>query len=167
MTYLAGILATLAFMTSAIMAGFFFAYSISVMWGLDAAMPASAIDGMQGINTVIQNPWFFPNFFGAPVFAVLAAIVFFSMGLRDIGIVFGLAALAYLIGAFGITVAINVPMNAALGAESIPQEAEAARALWADYSSRWTWWNHIRTLSSIASTLLCGFAIFLTGRAMA
>jgi uncharacterized membrane protein len=65
MTYLAGILATLAFMTSAIMAGFFFAYSISVMWGLDAAMPASAIDGMQGINTVIQNPWFFPNFFGA------------------------------------------------------------------------------------------------------
>ncbi|MAN77970.1 MAG: hypothetical protein CML24_12455 [Rhizobiales bacterium] len=167
MTYFAGILATLAFITSAIMAGFFFAYSISVMWGLDAAAPASAIDGMQGINTVIQNPWFFPNFFGAPVFAVLTAIVFFSMGLRDVGIVFGLAALAYLIGAFGITVAVNVPMNEALGAESIPQETETARALWVDYSSRWTWWNHIRTLSSIVSTLLCGIAIFLAGRSMA
>lgn len=167
MTYVAGILATLALLTSAIMAGFFFAYSISVMWGLDAAAPGSAIDSMQGINTTIQNAWFFPTFFGVPVFAALAAIVFWSMGLRGAGIAFGLAALAYLIGAFGVTVTINVPMNEALGRASIPPEVEAARTLWTDYSVRWTWWNHVRTLSSIVSTLLCGVAIFLAGRATA
>ncbi|MCD7061160.1 anthrone oxygenase family protein [Pelagibacterium xiamenense] len=167
MTYLAGILATLALLTSAIMAGFFFSYSVSVMWGFDAAAPGSAIDGMQKINTVIQNAWFFPSFFGAPVFAVLAAIVFWAMGMRDVGVVFGLAGLCYLIGAFGITVAVNVPMNEALGRESIPLDAEAARALWMDYSTRWTWWNHIRTIASIASALLCGLALFLAGRASA
>ncbi|WP_417581884.1 DUF1772 domain-containing protein [Pelagibacterium sp.] len=166
MTYIAGVLTGLALLTSAIMAGSFFAYSVSVMWGLDAAAPASAINGMQRINAVIQNPWFFPNFFGAPIFAILTAFVFLSMGERDIGIVFSLAALAYLIGAFGVTVAINVPMNQALGSESIPLDTEAARILWADYSNRWTWWNHIRTLSSIASTLLCGLGIFLAGRAV-
>ncbi|WMT90347.1 anthrone oxygenase family protein [Pelagibacterium sp. H642] len=167
MSYLATAAAILALLTSMIMAGFFFAYSVSVMWGLDEANPASAIDAMQKINTVIQNPWFFPNFFGVPVFAAGAAILFFMIGQPASGTAFGVAAIAYLLGAFAVTVAVNVPMNEALGRAVIPEDIEAAQAMWTQYSERWTFWNHVRSIASLASALACGLGIFLAGRAAA
>jgi uncharacterized membrane protein len=56
-------------------------------------------------------------------------------------------------------------MNEALGRTAIPTDTEAARAIWTQYSSRWTVWNHVRTVASLASALLCGLGIFLSGRA--
>ncbi|WMT85348.1 DUF1772 domain-containing protein [Pelagibacterium sp. 26DY04] len=167
MTYLATAFAILALVTSTLMAGFFFSYSITVMWGLDAASPVSAIDAMQNINSVVQNPWFFPNFFGVPVFTIGAAILFFMIGQPRSASAFGLAAIAYLLGAFAVTVAVNVPMNEALGRETIPQDIEVARTMWAQYSERWTFWNHVRSIASLASALACGLGIFLAGRAAA
>jgi uncharacterized membrane protein len=40
---------------------------------------------------------------------------------------------------------------------------EAARG-WADYSGRWTRWNHARALFNLVSLLLVGLALFGWGR---
>jgi len=52
-------------------AGFFYAYTSSVMRGLDAIPAAHAIVAMQGINATVRNWVFAPAFFGTPVAAVV------------------------------------------------------------------------------------------------
>jgi uncharacterized membrane protein len=44
-----------------------------------------------------------------------------------------------------VTVVANVPLNDALGAGQVP---------WTDYLRRWTAWNTVRTVASLASGVL-------------
>ena len=64
----------LALLASALIAGFFYTYSISVMPGLLATDSISAVRAMQGINATIRTPVFAFAFFGALVFPLLAAL---------------------------------------------------------------------------------------------
>jgi uncharacterized membrane protein len=54
-------------------------------------------------------------------------------------------------------------MNEALGHAAVPADPAEAGRLWAEYSARWTWWNTLRTLFSMASLLLVGLGLFLSG----
>jgi uncharacterized membrane protein len=59
------------------------------------------------------------------------------------------AGVFYVVGSFGVTVALNVPRNerlARMGAES----SEAAR-YWPVYVREWLFWNHVRTAASVAA----------------
>lgn len=154
-----------ALLLSGAIAGFFYAYSCSVMWALDTSDPKVAIATMQRINIVVRNAAFFPAFFGTPVVALAAAALWLSQGRRDVALLLALAGAAYLGGAFLTTLAINVPMNEALGRTAIPADAAAARTVWHDYSAPWTFWNHIRTGASLIALLLVGWALYLGGRA--
>jgi uncharacterized membrane protein len=154
-----------ALLLSGAIAGFFYAYSCSVMWGLDTSDPRAAIDAMQRINIVVRNAAFFPAFFGTPVVALAAAGLWLSQGRRDVALLLALAAAIYLVGAFLTTLAVNVPMNEALGRTAIPTDAEAAAAIWRDYSAPWTRWNHVRTAASLAALAMVGWALHLGGRA--
>jgi uncharacterized membrane protein len=142
-------------------AGFFYAYSVSVMRGLDAATPQQAIGAMQGINSTIRNAWFAPAFFGTPILAAASGVLLLRFRQRSAGIAMLAAALVYGLGALVPTFAINVPMNDALALSPVPVELADAQALWTQYSIRWTGWNHLRTLSSLACLLLAGLALLL------
>lgn len=159
------ILMALALLLSGAIAGFFYAYSSSVMRGLDAAPPADAIAAMQGINAQVRNAIFAPAFFGTPIVCGLAGILLLISGLRAAGIVMTLAAVVYLGGAFLPTFAVNVPMNEALALTKIPADEATAQALWTDYSTKWTWWNHLRAIFSFFSVILVGASIYLAGQA--
>lgn len=150
---------------SGAIAGFFYAYSCSVMWGLDTGDPKAAIAAMQRINIVVRNAVFFPAFFGTPVAALIAALLWRLLDRWDVALLLALTAVIYLVGAFLVTLVVNVPMNEALGRSAIPADAEAARALWQNYSTPWTLWNHVRTGASLAALLLVGWALYLGGRA--
>ena len=50
-----------------LLAGLFYAYSVSVVPGLGQADDRTLVDGMQQINEAIENPVFFVGFLGAPV----------------------------------------------------------------------------------------------------
>jgi len=63
---------TLCILTSALISGFFYAYHCSVMPGLEAADPETAIRAMQGINAVVRNASFAFSFFGTLVFGAIA-----------------------------------------------------------------------------------------------
>ncbi|HEY0536746.1 MAG TPA: anthrone oxygenase family protein [Actinoallomurus sp.] len=162
MKILAGLSATTTLLLTGAVAGLFFAYSVSVMIGLDAIKPDQAIAAMRGINEKIQNPVFLPAFLLTPVVAVITGVLLLVLGQRAAGIVFFLAAAAYVLGALVPSFAVNIPMNDALDTARVPA-AEAAR-VWSDYSSRWTLWNHVRTVSSGVSLLLVGLGLFLWGR---
>ena len=147
------------------MAGFFYAYSMSVMWALDAVDPKAAIASMQSINIIVRNAIFFPAFFGTPMVALVAAGLWWKQGAGQVALLLALAAIIYLAGTFLVTIVANVPMNEALAIATIPADPEQARTLWQNYSGPWTLWNHVRTVASFISLLLVGWALYAAGRA--
>ena len=56
-----------------------------------------------------------------------------------------------------MTVAFNVPLNNRLA--SAEPDSPAAEALWAHYLSRWTLWNHVRTVASLVAAGLFAMAL--------
>jgi uncharacterized membrane protein len=63
----------------------------------------------------------------------------------------------YLVGTIGVTIACNVPLNDEL-AKLHPQSANAA-GYWDEYLTRWTAWNHVRTLASLAAAAVLTTAL--------
>jgi uncharacterized membrane protein len=144
----------LAAFATALIAGFFYTYSISVMPGLEAADPAAAIQAMQGINAVIRTPVFAFAFFGSFAFPIVAAALSrqWSVGLPLIG-----AAIVYGAGCLALTFFVHVPMNDALAVVSAtPADAPA---IWRGYAGPWTAWNHLRAIASALSFGLVAAAV--------
>jgi uncharacterized membrane protein len=131
--------------------GVFFAFSVSVMSALSRVSTASGIAVMQQINIVILNPLFFLALFGPALLGIALLVAVASGWVGSGGVMIATGALIYLIGLIGVTMVFNVPMNDALAAVD-PASAQGA-AVWQDYLSRWTMWNHVRTIAGVLSTL--------------
>ncbi|MGB7287601.1 MAG: anthrone oxygenase family protein [Salaquimonas sp.] len=147
-----------------LIAGFFYAYSVDVMRGLDLIIPGEAIHAMQGINTAVRNPVFFITFFMTPVVAIIAAVIFYFNGNSASALWLAAAAIIYLAAAFAPTAMINVPMNEALASLNIDAASSEAKTIWADYSARWTFWNTVRTLASTISLAASAMALVFISR---
>lgn len=145
-------------------AGFFYAYSSSVMFGLDAVDPRQAIVAMQGINARVRNAVFFPAFFLTPVAALVTAGLLVAAGHRVAATCMAAASVVYVGGGFLPTILISVPMNEALATAGVPSTVDEAAKLWSDYSARWSWWNGLRTFFSMISLVLVGAGIYAWGR---
>ncbi|GAA3474660.1 anthrone oxygenase family protein [Nonomuraea roseola] len=137
-------LAVLSVLLLGAMAGLFFAFSTSVIPGLDAIEPERAVAAMRSANRKILNPLFLPAFLAANVAPLVTGVLLLTQGRSSAGIAFLVAGGVYVVGAFVVTMAINVPMNNALEAGTGPAER-----LWADYSPGWQRWNVIRGLASL------------------
>ena len=135
-----------------LMAGLYFAFSTFIMTALGRIDTVAGISAMNAINAVIVQSLFMPVFLGTTVAGLVLAV---TGGVRwsEPGATAMLAGgLVYVIGMFVVTMVFNVPLNNALAAAD-PAGSEAA-ALWARYPEIWTWWNHVRTLSSTAACAL-------------
>lgn len=143
--------------------GFFYAWVCSTMWGLDAADPRTAIAAMQAMNASVRNAFFAPAFFATPVVLALTAILALRLKFRGAALLFGAAATIYLLGGLLLTAMVNVPMNEALALATVPDDIEAARSIWRDYSPDWQFWNQTRTLFSGLALCLTGLAIYRLG----
>jgi uncharacterized membrane protein len=147
---------------SGLMAGLFFAFSVSVMGALARIQPHEGIAAMQSINRVILNPLFLLVFLGTAVVCLLLVLLSaWSWGNAGAGYALAGAAL-YLAGCIIVTMAFNVPLNDALAAVE-PASADGA-AMWARYLSSWVPWNHARTIACLAAASFLTFAIYLQGR---
>ncbi len=154
MDVLAAVVAVLAVVLNGVMAGVFFAFSVSVMPGLDTIDEERAADAMRSANRKILNPAFLAAFTLSPVASLAAGVLMLLDGRTGAGVLLLAAALAYAVGCFAVTAAVNVPMNNAL---------EAGTLAWSAYSPRWTRWNHLRTWVSTAALALAGAALCLPG----
>lgn len=142
-------LAILAALGSGLIAGTFFAFSAFVMAALARLPPAQGIAAMQRINRTVLNPWFFAAFFGTAALG-LAAVVLALLHRSAPGSGLLLAGgLLYLLGCIGVTIAFNVPRNAALA--RLDADSAAAASPWRRYLREWTAWNHVRTAASLAA----------------
>lgn len=132
-----------------LMAGLFFAFSAFVMTALGRISPPAGISAMQSVNVTILNPVFFLVFFGtAALSALLAAVAVMDWSRPGAAWLLAGAAL-YLGGCILVTMIFNVPLNNALAASNA--EAPEAAAVWTNYLSVWTAWNHVRTVACLAS----------------
>ncbi|KUF09147.1 anthrone oxygenase family protein [Pseudoponticoccus marisrubri] len=145
--------------------GFFYAWICSTMWGLDTLDPRIAMAAMQAMNDSVRNAVFAPAFFATPVVAGLAAGLALRDGAPRAALAFAAAALVYLLGGMGLTMAVNVPMNEALASREVPSDIDTARAIWQDYSPRWQRFNTLRTLASGVALMLSGYGLVALARA--
>lgn len=142
---------------SGLTAGVFFAFSSFVLPALSRVPVSQAVTAMQVVNVAVLRSLFMAVFLGtAGLCAVLMTVALFRWGEAGSGFLVASGVL-YLVGTFLVTIALNVPLNNML-ASLRPEDASTA-ALWSRYVSRWTPWNHVRTISALAAS--AGFIVAL------
>ena len=139
------------------MAGVFFAFSVFVMNALARLQPAQGIAAMQSINITAINLLFMMALFGTA-----AACIFLAasslLNRHQPGAVYPLfGSLLYLVGTILVTIVFNVPLNDALA--NIQPNNPDGESFWVSYLATWTFWNHIRTIASLAAAALLTIAI--------
>ncbi|MEV6520911.1 anthrone oxygenase family protein [Longispora sp. NPDC051575] len=155
-----------ATLTTGLIAGLFYAFSVAVMPGLRAAEDRSFVDTMQRINVAILNGWFMLCFLGALALTAAAALLHLRAATR--------AALPWLIAAFAlylvmfiVTAAVNVPLNNALDAAGKPGAITDLAAVRAKFEATWVGWNIVRAVASTAAFGCLTWALVLFGRSTA
>jgi uncharacterized membrane protein len=111
--------------------------------------PAHGIAAMQSINKLAVTPVFMTALFGTAVACLgLVGWAAISPGERSTALAL-IGGTLYIIGTVGVTIACNVPLNNWL-ATLHPQGADAA-GRWHEYVTKWTAWNHVRTVAALAA----------------
>jgi len=136
---------------SGLVGGLLFTFSAFLMTVLSRLPPAQGIAAMQSINVAILNPLFGLLFFGTTVAGLVLAV---AAPFSDLpGALWRLVGgLLFVVGVFGLTMVVNVPLNNELAAVD-PASVDGAQ-LWERYVARWTAWNHVRTLAAIAAATI-------------
>jgi uncharacterized membrane protein len=140
-----------------LVAGFFFAYSASVMQALARLPAAQGIAAMQSINVVVINPVFMGALFGTALACVVLVVAAFLEWGEAYAVYLLVGGVVYLVGVILLTMAYHVPRNNALAAAD-PISPDAER-LWSRYLKEWTAANHVRTVAPLAAATLLTIAL--------
>ncbi|CAA9469395.1 MAG: hypothetical protein AVDCRST_MAG12-643 [uncultured Rubrobacteraceae bacterium] len=140
-----------AVLTTGLMAGVFCAYAVSVNLGLAERPDGSYVATMNEINEKIQNPLFFPGFFGALVFPVATLVAHLPRRRSGRFRLIALACVLYVGGSFLVTVLANVPLNEELARVATDAPADELAHARAAYEEPWNFWNGVRGLFSLAA----------------
>ena len=141
-----------------LVAGVFFAFSTFVMNALARLQPKEGMIAMQSINITAINPLFMGIFLGTAVTCIFIAGASLLNWYQYKSAYLLIGSLFYLVGAFGVTILFNVPLNEAL-AIADPDSASGA-SLWANYLTNWTIWNHVRTISALLASAAITIALY-------
>jgi uncharacterized membrane protein len=145
-------------LATALMAGFFWSFSVVVMDGLRLLPPLEAMRAMQAINAAVRNALFALGFFGTPILCLLVLLAVVLPAGRGVGgPVAASGAALYIALAFVVTFARNIPLNEALAAATSAEQWNALLAPWVS-------WNHVRTAGSMAAACLLALGYALDQR---
>ncbi|BEL03973.1 DUF1772 domain-containing protein [Actinoplanes sichuanensis] len=149
MTRLWDVLTATTVVGSGLLAGVFFAFSAFVMSGLRRLPDQAGAAAMRSLNVTAQRPPLMIALFGVTALCVVV-IVRAVATWPGPGAGWSLTGAALtIIGAFGVTAVVNVPLNNRLDADTIP---------WSQYLAAWDPANHARTILCLA-----GCALLLVG----
>jgi len=143
------LLTVLAALGSAIVGGAMYAFSSFIMNGLDRASPSQAVAAMNGINVAAVRAPFMIPFVGTALLSAVLVVVGLLRWSRPGSPALVVAGVLYLVGAFVLTMAYNVPRNDALAL--VDPAAPDAAARWASYYREWMIGNHLRTVAALAA----------------
>ncbi|WP_044211088.1 DUF1772 domain-containing protein [Flammeovirga sp. OC4] len=145
---------------TALSAGIFFTWSVSVILGTKKVGDFTYLETMQSINREILNPVFFLVFFGSLITLISTSVLEFHHRPSFWWII--ASTLLYLVGTFGITAFGNVPLNNELEAINLvqltPSELKNFRTY---YETHWNQYHTIRTVASMLSFILLLIVTFI------
>jgi uncharacterized membrane protein len=143
----------------ALVAGLMFAFSTSVMPALARRPDDEGIAAMQAMNSAILNPLFGLVFGGTAVLCLVLGVTAPFTTDESHATLRAIGSVLYLVGTFGVTMVVNVPMNNAL--DAVDPASDEGRSYWHTYLPRWTAWNHLRALLGTAASVLLILAVGL------
>ena len=138
---------------SGLIAGVYLAFSGFIMQALGKINPAQAIAAMNSINETILRSLFMPLFFASSFVSLCLVIVAFARWGKAGTELALLAGVVYFVGMFVCTILFNVPLNNSL--VNLDPNSANANQVWSRYLKIWTNWNHLRTVSSLVTCILC------------
>jgi uncharacterized membrane protein len=146
----ATVLILVSALSSALVAGMFYAFSSFVMAALGRIPANEGINAMNSINVTVITPSFMVFFMGSALLGiVLGGWALLSISQLDSQLIL-LACLLYVVGCFGVTMVFNVPLNNQLAATS-PTEGSV---FWQSYLQTWTTWNTVRTAAAALASMV-------------
>jgi uncharacterized membrane protein len=151
------LLTFVAALGSAVVGGIFYGFSSFIMRALGRIPPEQGVAAMNSINLVVITPSFMLAFAGTALLCLLLAAGSYVWWDHASAKLVLFAALLYLVGCFGLTMALNQPMNLELAALQPVQ----AIAYWPEYVATWTAWNHVRTAAPLLAAALFVAALML------
>ncbi|GAB3660552.1 anthrone oxygenase family protein [Glycomyces tarimensis] len=156
------LLRTLALLASTLgvglTAGVFFAYTTSVMPGLRRIDDRSFVTAFQALDRAIMNPLFLAIFMGGLLLPLCTALLHLGGDHRRV-LAWTAAAFVLYLGAFVITVRVNVPLNDAVKAAGDPDGIDVAAVRERFDERKWARWNLVRTALSTAALLCLALAM--------
>lgn len=146
----ATVLILVSALSSALVAGMFYAFSSFVMAALGRIPANEGINAMNSINVTVITPSFMVFFMGSALLGiVLGGWALLSISQLDSQLIL-LACLLYVVGCFGVTMVFNVPLNNQLAATS-PIDGSV---FWQSYLQTWTMWNTVRTVAAALAAVV-------------
>jgi uncharacterized membrane protein len=136
---------------SGIIGGIYFAFSTFIMTSLASISTESGVAAMNAIDRVIVRSLFMPVFLGMVVISAVLVILAIRQWTMGAGSLIIAGALLYVLASFVSTIAFNVPLNDKLA--TFQGNEAAAAEFWATYLKDWTFWNHVRTIASLAASV--------------
>jgi uncharacterized membrane protein len=126
-----------------VVGGVFFVFSVAIMPAFARLAPEHGVAVMQAINVTIVRAPFLIVFLGTAVACVVRVV------LAPGDVAGWVGAALFVLGGFGVTMIFNVPLNNLLDAV----DPAAPGDFWEVYASRWTAWNHVRTVACIGAAV--------------
>ena len=141
-------------------AGFFYAWSVSVIPGTQKIVDSAYLETMQSINRAIINPAFFIIFFGSIIFLSIGSIYQFNSDQTTFWFML-FASVLYLVGTVGVTALGNVPLNNQLDLLNLNELTSQKLSRFRNfYEDKWNRLHLIRTIFAVGSFLLSLMAVF-------
>jgi uncharacterized membrane protein len=144
------IILALTTLTTALIAGLFYAYSCSVNAGLGQLSDANYILAMQSINRAIQNPLFFISFMGTLVLLPISTYLHYGQPSLHRFYLLLAATIIYAVGVIGVTALGNIPLNNMLDKFSVQSgDNEAIINARVSFEKAWNGFHSIRTIAVV------------------
>jgi len=139
----------LAGVLSALLAGFYLAFSLTIMPSLARLPDRTLVTTMQTVNRVIVRPGFVVLFLGAPTVAVVALVLALVKGATVLAVAVG--ALLQ-VASIATTVIVNIPLNTALD-RADPDDADDIVRARAAFERPWVRAHLVRTACTTAGAV--------------
>ncbi len=151
----------LSTITTALSAGIFYAWVVSVIPGTKRISDQAYLETMQSINREILNPGFFVIFLGSVILLVISTAIEYKFKTQGAFYFVLSATLVYIFGTVGVTMFGNVPLNNMVDAMDLSsfssQDFKNARIA---YEDQWNNLNLVRTIAALLAFVLMLLTIF-------
>lgn len=146
--------------TTALSAGLFYAWVVSIIPGTKKISDQAYLETMQSINREILNPGFFILFIGALLLLTACCYLQYTFRVDTVFYLTLAAALFYSLGTVGTTMFGNVPLNNMVEAMDLTSftAADFSKARQA-FENQWNNLNLIRTIAALVSFVLILMAL--------